>query len=173
MLRMLALLAAVLAVTAISAGCGGGSDTSAGDTGSSETGTSESSTGKAPPVPLTNAEFIKQGNAICAKGLAELEKGFKAFTKEKNLGKGQEPDKAELAEAIETILIPGISKQLDGIGALTPPAGEEEAVEDFLKGAEAELKKAEKDPTTLTTGTAFKQTREEAGEIGISSCPAG
>jgi hypothetical protein len=164
-LRPLALLTALLTVAIATgvAGCGGGSDTNA------ETGSGAGSTGGS----LTNAEFVKASNAICAKGIEEIEKNFEKFSDEKNLNKGEAPDKAEVAEAIETILIPGISKQLQRIGALTGPQGEEEAVEDFLEGAEAELKKAEKDPAALTSGASFRKSREEAQAIGISGCPAG
>jgi hypothetical protein len=147
-----ALLFAVLALVAVAAGCGSDGDSGTGG----DAGTAETSAGAA-EAPLTSAEFAKAGNSICTQGIAEIEKSFEAFAKEKDLDQGKQPGKAELAAAVETILIPGINKQLEAIGALAAPQGEEQAVEEFLGRAEAELEKGEKNPTALTSATASKK----------------
>ena len=161
-LRSLAVPLVVLAVTFAVAGCGSGSDST---TGGSDTAGTE--------VPPTTAGFLKQGSAICAKGIAEIQKGFETFAKKEGIEKGKGPDKAQQTEVIETILIPGIAKQVEAIEALDVPATQEEAVKDFVKRVEAELESAEENPTLLTTGVSFEKAREEAQQIGLNGCPAG
>jgi hypothetical protein len=145
--RFLVLIAAVAAVALVAAGCG--SDDSTTDSTAS----------------LTKAEFLKQGNAICDAGNKEINAGFNEF-----LPKGKEPSKAELDEAMETVLIPSIAKQIEEIRALGAPEGEEEAVEDFLVGAEEELEKGEEEPASLATEASFSKTSQEAKAIGLTSC---
>jgi hypothetical protein len=145
--RLIAVFAALAAIALIAAGCG--SDDSTTDSTAS----------------LTKAEFVKQGNAICDAGNQEINAGF-----EKALPKGKEPSKAELDEAMETVLIPSITKQIEEIRALGAPEGEEEAVEDFLVGAEEELEKGEEEPASLATEASFKKTSQEAKAIGLTSC---
>jgi hypothetical protein len=142
--RLLGLLAGVIAIAMIAAGCGSSSDTTAS---------------------LSKAEFLKQGNAICDAGNKEINAGF-----EETLPKGKQPSKAELDEAIETVLIPSVTKQVEEIRALGAPEGEEEAVEDFLAGAEEELEKGEEEPASLATGASFNKTNQEAKAIGLTSC---
>jgi hypothetical protein len=146
--RLIALFAALVAVALIAAGCGSSDDSTTDSTAS-----------------LTKAEFLKQGNAICDAGNKEINAGFNEF-----LPKGKEPSKAELDEAMETVLIPSVTKQVEEIRALGAPEGEEEAVEDFLVGAEEELEKGEEEPAYLATDSSFNKTTQEAKAIGLTSC---
>ena len=70
-------LVAFAAIAMIVAGCGGGGDSTT-DSGS-----------------LTKAEFLKQGNAVCAKGNKEIEEGFEEFEKENGL-QNKQPTEAQL-----------------------------------------------------------------------------
>jgi hypothetical protein len=146
--RFFALLIAVVAVGLVASGCGSSDDTTTDSTPS-----------------LTKAEFLKQGNAICTAGNKEINAGFNEA-----LPKGKQPSKAELDEALETVLIPSITKHVEEIRALGAPEGEEEAVEDFLAGAEEELEKGEEEPAYLATDASFKKTNQEAKAIGLTSC---
>jgi hypothetical protein len=143
--RLLALLAGVLALALVAAGCGSSDDSTT--------------------ASLTKAEFLKQGNAICDAGNKEINAGF-----EEALPKGKQPSEAELSEAMETVLIPSVTKQVEEIRALGAPEGEEEAIEDFLTGAEEELEKGEEDPASLATDASFNKTSQEAEAIGLTSC---
>jgi hypothetical protein len=145
--KLIALIGAVMAFAAIAAGCGS-SDSTTDSTAS-----------------ITKAEFLKQGNAICAAGNKEINAGF-----EEALPKGKQPSKAELSEAMETVLIPSVSKQVEEIRALGAPEGEEEAVEQFLAGAEEELEKGEEEPASLATEASFHKTSQEAKAIGLVRC---
>lgn len=149
--RFIALLAAFVALALIGAGCGSGSST-------------ESTSS------LTKAEFVKQGNAICAKGSEEINEGFEEFVKENGLSKKKAPPKAVQEEAVETVLIPKISKELESIRALGPPDEEAEAV---LDAAEEALEKGEEDPIQFvkeeSTGP-FAKANKLAREYGLTKC---
>lgn len=150
--RFIALLAALAALALIVAGCGGGSD-------STESTSS-----------LTKAEFVKQGNAICAKGSEEINEGFEEFVKERGLSKTKAPPKAVQEEAVETVLIPRIRKEIESIRALGPPDEEAEAVLDAAEGA---LEKGEEEPIQFlkeeNTGP-FAKANKLSREYGLTKC---
>jgi hypothetical protein len=153
--RFLALVAAVAAVALVVAGCGD-SDDSTTDSGAS----------------LTKAEFVKQGNAVCAKGNKEIEEGFEEFSEEKNLRQNKEPSKAVLTEASETILIPAVSSQIDELRALGTPEGDEGEVDQLLTNAEEVLEEGEEDPVSLTEegSGGFTDVNKEARAYGLTVC---
>jgi hypothetical protein len=148
----IALLAALAAISMIAAGCGGGDD-------------STDSSG------LTKAEFLKQGNAICAKGNKEIEEGFEEFEAENGL-ENKQPTKAQLTEAIEEVIIPAVRGQVEGIEDLEPPSGEEAKVESVTAAASEGLEKAEEDPAAMTSEKAdpFAKANELANEYGLTKC---
>lgn len=152
---LIALVAALAVLAILVAGCGSGSDS----TGSTE-GTSS----------LTKAEFVKKGNAICAKTNEEIEEAFEEFGKEKGFSKKKEPSKAELKEAVETVLIPRISKEIESIRALGPP---DEEAEEVLDGAEEALEKGEEDPTVFLkpeSAGPFAKVNKLSREYGLTKC---
>jgi hypothetical protein len=153
----MALFAALAALALVVAGCGSGGDS----TGSTEASSSS----------LTKAEFLEKGNAICAKGNEEIEAGFEEFSKENNLGK-KRPSKAQLEEAIETVLIPKIRKQVEGIAALSPPSGDEAEVEAIVDAAEEALEKGEEDPSSLAgeSNGPFVKANKLASKYGLVKC---
>jgi hypothetical protein len=149
---LIALLVAVAAIAMIVAGCGGSRD-------SSESTSS-----------LTKAEFVKQGNAVCAKGNKEIQEGFEEF--EQEVGSQKQPTKAQLTEAIETIVLPAVRQQVEGVKDLGAPSGEEAKVEAITDAAEEALEKGEEDPASLTTEKAdpFAKANELANEYGLVKC---
>jgi hypothetical protein len=150
---------ALLAVAALAliAGCGGGSDSSS----------TEATAGS-----LSKAEFVKQGNAICARGNKEIEEGFEEFGKEHHFSKQNEPTPAELEEAVEEVLIPKIRKEIDDIRALGAPSGEGSEVETILAAAEKGLEKGEEDPRAMIKEGEgpFKEANELSREYGLVKC---
>ncbi|MGN6585927.1 MAG: hypothetical protein ACTHKT_00420 [Solirubrobacterales bacterium] len=149
--RLVSLLAALAALALIVAGCGSG--------GSTETTSS-----------LTKAEFVKKGNAICAEGSKEINEGFEKFAKENGFSKKKRPPQAKLEEGIETVVIPGIRKEIEGIRALGPPDEEAEAVVD---AAEEALKKGEENPSLLAkeeSAGPFAKVNKLSREYGLTKC---
>jgi hypothetical protein len=159
--RNLAGVALALSVMVLAlAGCGGGGGSS---TESSETTNS-----------LTKAEFVKKGNAICAKTEKEVEEGVEKFTKEHNFSETKPPSEKQVAELAEGVLVPKVRKQLAEIRALGIPSGDEEEVEAIFAAAEEALRKTEEDPTAFGQGGVgpFVKANQLAREYGLTVCGA-
>jgi hypothetical protein len=137
-------LAAVLAVGLVVAACGSSSDDDA----------------------LTKAEFLKQGNAICAKGNKEIDAAAnKTFTK------GQQPSKAQITKFAEDTLIPSVEGQIDDLRDLTPPSADEDQVNKILDEAESAVDKTKDDPSVFAQNQdPFKKANQLAIDYGLKEC---
>lgn len=152
--RLIALLAALVAIALIVAGCG------------SDSSTTDST------ATLTKAEYLKQGNAICAAGNKEINAGFEKFFEENEFSKKNQPTQADFQEAAEEVVIPSVRKQIDELEELEAPEGEEEKYEALFENAEAQLEKGEEDPSLLTdeNNDLFAGVNKEAKALGLGSC---
>jgi hypothetical protein len=152
--RLVASIFGVLAIALIAAGCGGGDDTTS------------------TTAALTKAEFLKQGNQICREGNKEINAGFGEFLDKNHLHK-KEPTKAQKEEVAETVVLPGIAKQVEGVAGLEPPSGEEDKVDAIVESAEESLEKAEEDPAAFVSeegNDVFAETNKLASAYGLTAC---
>jgi len=151
----MALLAALAVLATLVAGCGGGG-------GGTESASS-----------LSKAEFVKQGNAICAKGSKEIGEAFEKYGKEHDFSNSKQPSKAEQEEAIEAIVIPRIRKEIEGIRALGIPAEGGAEAEAVLDAAEEALEKGEEDPSLMLkeeSAGPFAKVNKLSREFGLTKC---
>ncbi len=131
--RLIAMLAGVVAVAIVAAGCGSSSDTS-------ET-----------TAALNKAEFIKQGDAICTKGNKAIETEANEFAEENNVNT-EKPTKAQQEEVITEVVAPGVRKQGEEIAALGAPSGDEAEVEAIVTAVEGGAEELEENPSLLIEG---------------------
>ena len=116
MKRTLVVLAVAIAV--IGGACGGDDD----DDGGGEA--------------LTEAEFLAQGNEICAEASADLDAAAgEAFT--------EEPDPAAVGEFFRDTALPSISDQLDAIEDLEGPDELEEELDSIIADTRDKLEEIE------------------------------
>jgi hypothetical protein len=143
----------LLAIALIAAGCGGGSDSTS-------------------TTALSKKEFLRQGNQICAEGNKEINAGFEEFIKVNHLSHKQEPTTAQRAELAETVFLPAVTRQVEGVKALGAPSGEEEQVEEIIDAAEEAIEKGEEEPAALVVekGGPFAKANKLAGEYGLTAC---
>jgi hypothetical protein len=125
-MRLTAGFIGVLILAALATGCGGGSD-------------SDSETAQ-----VTKAEFVKQADAICAKHAKELQGELTAY-----LEQADSAPKARRVEMNTELLFPGFDSQIEELGEVPVPAGEEAKVSAMLEAAESGLAKAEEKPDVL------------------------
>jgi hypothetical protein len=154
--RLIALLAALMAVALIAAGCGSSDDSTTDSTAS-----------------LTKAEFLKQGNAVCAAGNKKLEAGFESFAKENNLKENKKPTDAQFEELAETVLVPGVQGQIDGLRALGTPEGDEGELDELLTSAEEVVEEVEEEPLLIAEENGeepFATVNQEASAYGLTTC---
>jgi hypothetical protein len=136
--RFIAVLVGVLAIGALVAGCGSSSEDSTGGEGDSATA-------------LTKNELIEQGDAICEKGEKAIEEEAEEFAEDNNI-ETSKPTKAQQEEVIGQVVAPGVRRQVEQIGDLTPPSGDEAQIEAIVDAVETGADELEENPSLLIEG---------------------
>lgn len=152
--RLIAMLAGLVAIAVIAAGCGSSDDSS--DETSAE---------------LTKVEFIKAGDAICKKGSEQIEEEADAFAKENEVDTS-DPSKGDQEEVITTVVVPSLQTQADELSALGAPSGEEDEVAAIIEALEGGAEELEDDPASLLEagGGPLGKANELANEFGFEEC---
>jgi hypothetical protein len=155
--RLIAVLAAFVALAAIAAGCGSSDDST--DT-------------VAVDVTVTKAELIKQGDAICKQGDTEIEEGFERYAEENDIPKNKEPSKAQGVEIVETVIVPSIKTQAEMIRGLGLPEGDEDEIGAMLDSLDEGVEEGEKNPETLfeENSDPFGDANQKAEDYGFKVC---
>jgi hypothetical protein len=151
--RLIALLAGVMAIAIVVAGCGSSDDTT-------ET-----------TAELTKVEFIKQGDAICKKGSDQIEEEVDTFAEENDVDT-ENPSKEDQEEVIAEVVTPSLQTQADELGQLGAPSGEEDEVAAIIEALEAGAEELENDPASLLTEGAgpLDEANQLATEFGFKEC---
>ena len=152
--RLIALLAGVMAIAIVAAGCGSSSD---------DTDT---------VVVLTKTEFIEQGDAICAKGSKQIEKEADEFAEDNDVDT-ENPTKEDQEEVITTVVGPALQTQADELSALGTPEGEEDTIAAIVDALEAGAAELEDNPGSLLeeSGTGpLDEAEKLATEFGFKEC---
>jgi len=119
---------------------------------------------------LTKAAFVKRGNEICKRGLAEKDDAVHVGLEELGQMDGR-PSHEELAKFAAGAL-PAYRSMTDQLSQLTPPAKDRKVVEDFVVAFQAALKRTEAKPEILIEHDPFEQAAIKAQEYGLSACTA-
>jgi len=191
MRKLVLALAVLLALAAIVAGCGGGdSSSSAGSTssdsassaesGSSEESSSDDESGSEDEsgsdegsddsgVAPTKAAFIKEADEICGNEDAVMTEEIADFAKENNINTEEEPTEDQQIEVFHEVVLPNIAKQAEEIAALTPPAGDEETVEDITDTLSSEIQEAE-EADGIPDQSTLEEASKKAKAYGLKTC---
>lgn len=118
---------------------------------------------------LTEAEFLEQGNKICATGGEKIQAAAEAAFSD--VAEGATPDPAQLDRFYDDF-VPAVEEQIDGLDALVPPEDMESDVDEMLDFARSSLDtvKNEGSQIFLTAQDPFAEANEKAGEIGLTEC---
>jgi hypothetical protein len=134
-------------------------------------GSSSSSTTTETTAAITQAEFVAKGNAICVKGEKAQEAAVNAYFKKHGIKEHQKPTKAQLTEVAETVLVPNIQSQIDGVKALGAPSGEEQQVSAALETAQQTLDRVKANPTlAFENENLFAATGKQLHALGLKKC---
>lgn len=146
--RFILLLAGIVAVAAIVAGCGSSSSDN-----------------------ISKAEFVKRGDELCKQGSAEIEGEVKAYAKEHDISLKSQLREAQLEELSENVVIPAIQKQLDGLKALGTPSEDEDQANELFDALEDGIEKGEEDPGAFVEGEGtLGKANKLADEFGFKDC---
>jgi hypothetical protein len=193
--KIVLMLAALLALAALVAGCGGGGSSSSSSSStdsaaeaeseSSSSGESESSdesgadsesdgedesgsddSGAAP----TKAAFIKEADKICGDADAVMAEEITDYAKENDIPiEKEEPSEDQQVKIFHAVVLPNIHKQAEDIAALTPPAGDEETVEDITDTLLSEVEDAEGEDGIPDEST-LEEASQKAQDYGLKTC---
>jgi hypothetical protein len=152
---LIAVVAGVLMVALVIAGCGS-SDSDSGDNGSNSSGGGDET------VALTKVEFIKQADSVCEKGNKAIEDGADKFAKDNNVDT-EKPTEEQKEEVIVEVVAPEIRQQGEEIGELGAPEGDEAKVEAIVTSLEDAADELESEPKSLFEG---KSPLADASKLG-------
>jgi hypothetical protein len=130
--------------------------------GSSSSGTATSTAAAKPP--LTKAQFLAQGNAICTQGNKNLEGPEKAL--------GTSPTEAQFVAFIKGPFKSEIQRQIDAIRALKAPSADQATVKHIFDLAQTELDRVTSDPKAVESSSVspFKEFATAAHAYGLTVC---
>jgi hypothetical protein len=140
---------ALVLVALLVAGCGSSS--------------SSSSTAAAKP-PLTKAQFLAQGNAICTQGNKNLAAPEKAL--------GTSPTEAQFVAFINGPFKTEVQRQIDAIRALNAPSADKATVKHIFDLAQSELDSVTSNPKAAESASVspFKAFSTAAHAYGLTVC---
>jgi hypothetical protein len=148
--RLLETIVAALAIAILVAGCGGG--------------------GSGAPV-LSKAEFIEQGDEICADAEAELEDEINDYGHDLHIDEVTGPNRKQELGIVTDVILPRFKALAGELGELGPPEGEEAQVGEIVEGLEEVVTRAEADPRVVIGGAnPFEAVSEKAAKFGFKVC---
>jgi maltose-binding protein MalE len=164
--RLITMLAGVLAIAIVAAGCGSsGSDSSSGSSSDSSSSDTTATT-----AALSKAEFIKQGDAICTEGNESIETEANEFAKENNINT-KKPTKAQKEEVIVEVVAPDVHRQGEEIAELAAPSGDEAEAEAIVAAVEGAADELEETPSLLFgEKNPLAKAAKLAGSYGFKVC---
>lgn len=159
-----------MALTAVPAGCGGGSsDSTAGEASSGATTQSSSEAGSS--QQLSKAAFVEKANGACGE---QREGGIERLNAYASKHSSEGLSKDELNEAAyKAVLITTIQAELDALRELGVPSEGGKQVEAFLAGEQAALDKAKQRRDSISSGQLenyFTPTDKMLRAFGLTGC---
>ena len=120
---------------------------------------------------LSEAEFLKQGNAICAESNARMEKKG-----EETFGALDGPPTAEDIAPFADYLVDEVDQQISGVEALVPPEDLQDEMDEVLplaRAAQTEMEsQIEADPVAFMESeeNVFADVNAKLADIGLTDC---
>lgn len=135
------------------------------DEGDSSTGAD----GDGGSAPLSKAQFIKQGDAICQQVPTRYGKLLQEFEKE---AKTEGKPKPSTAEGNLKAAVPPLPEAAEELEDLSPPAGDEEKAEAIVAALEAAAEGLEAKPSSELSGpkSPFAEFQKLTNEYGFKVC---
>ncbi len=127
-----------------------------------------SACGGADERPLSKADFIARGSAICSEGSQRIQEAARTAFSEQ----GAIPPAEEISAFAATTVAPTIEREVDRLSELKPPEIDEDRVEEILEAGRNGVETVRQDPTILlsTADDGFGRYRELASGYGLQNC---
>lgn len=146
--RFIALLAGVVAIVAVVAGCGSSDGSSS----------------------LSKAEFIKQGDEICKSSSKQIETEAGEFAEQNNVNTSK-PTKKQQEEVIEEVVAPGLRSEAEELEALGTPKEDGDKAEAVLGALDSGVSEIEGEAAVvLGSNNPLEKASKLADEFGFKTC---
>lgn len=157
--RRLTAIVTGVALAALAAGCGGGEESPA--------------TAGADGGGLSKAQYVRRASAICAKHRAQISDRLAALSEK--IREGNALGGAEVEEAMEDAVLPGLRSEYEELRKLLPPRGDEDFLDLMLARLSASLENGEQDVERFfhLTASGYSQFGEGTlmtEEYGLDGC---
>jgi hypothetical protein len=124
---------------------------------------------------LTKSKFIEKADAICEANSEEIQEEFARYLEVKSKkSKGASTEDLlddHAAEIVNTIAIPHFEEEVDRIGQLGAPSGDEEEVTAILIAMDQVIEKATEQPKAfIQSGASFGKAAKLARSYGLTAC---
>lgn len=114
--------------------------------------------------PLTKAQVIKQGDAICRAGAKRVERAAGRRL-------GEDSTRADVRRFVVRTMIPELERQVSDLRALRPPARDAPQIDAMLDAAEEGIAEARENPIrALTDPKVFAKANRIATKYGFKVC---
>jgi hypothetical protein len=162
-------LVVLIVALATATGCGGGDGDDDATTDGSGAARTEAQEPDSRTIPLSRAEVIKQGDAICERADARQDAGLRGYAKR---NPGDQASRAEREELISAVGLPPLQVEAEELADLLPPAEDAEKIQAIVAGIEAAVEAGEENPGRLmsSAGTPFADVGKLAREYGFKAC---
>ena len=114
---------------------------------------------------LTKAEFLREGNAICAKGTRKIDHVGLTFFKTPG-----RPTAQETIAFATRVAVPTAQSEVDQLRTLRPPADDEATVKSLLDKTQAAVTRVRVDPSLLGRPNGSDEANALARAYGLSAC---
>jgi len=120
---------------------------------------------------LSKKEYLKRGDAICAKGDKEIDR--EAKEEFPDAAEGKQPGEKKLTEFARDVVIPNVEDQLEKLRDLPAPEGDEDKVSEIYDAADDGLQDLKEDPKRLVTeDEPLAEANKKARDYGFKECGA-
>jgi hypothetical protein len=168
--RSVALIASVLALGLLVAGCGGSDNGGESSGNTAASGSDAASTEGGEAGTIGKAAFLKRGNAICLAAKKKIEAQVTAALS--NGASAKSSGEARLNEIVSTIIADRLQARLDAIRALGLPNGAEAEAGAALDLMQEQVEEAKTDPHSFAEAKESKRTENEpVKKLGLTVCP--
>jgi hypothetical protein len=135
----------------------------------SDSGSNASATGEA-AAPLSKAQFVKQAEQICAKGLKEKDKAVATAVEGKSPPSQGGIDAKELEELVNQAIVPSYRQILDQLDQLGAPTSDQTKIDTLISEFESALAAVKSDPVGATKKNPFDAVDKNAAAYGLDTC---
>ena len=117
---------------------------------------------------VSTAQFVKQANAVCEKGLREKDEAVQQAVSETESGGSS--SRSDLEGLVSEVVLPKLKKIEADLRGLNPPSKDVNTVGKILTKLEGAIEHTREDPGVMLDSNPFLVVSKEAARYGLTAC---